>query len=374
MDTHVTRVALIGNGMSVHLQQWIHDLRGRGFQILLITDRPPKHLDHEVKLFPLSSTAKSFTMMHTAYIIMKNILNVRKILQTNNPDIVHCHFTNHYGWVGSLSGKRPVIQTIWGSDLMQTDRWPDMTLNRLAWRSAYAITIHSEYMHKRLQLELPKRFHKNIRVVRWGLDVRKYANIASRDSARATLKFTGPTIFSPRSIAPVYQTELLVHALPRVIERFPNLTAIFSLYNHNPGYLNTIREQIRNLRIEDNVSFVENIPPDIMPMYYRGADVTVSLAKSEGFPISLLEALMSGTKILVADIPQLKELAGVKIVRFVDVNRRENIENAILDSLSSSPNADQILQGKLFAQRWSAKEGMKEMTLIYAEAIDTARL
>ncbi len=45
-----------------------------------------------------------------------------------------------------------------------------------------------------------------------------------------------------------------------------------------------------------------------LPDYYRASDIVVSMAGSEGFPNTLLEAMGCEAPILVGDIPQVREL------------------------------------------------------------------
>ena len=57
----------------------------------------------------------------------------------------------------------------------------------------------------------------------------------------------------------------------------------------------------------DRVHFPGLVPQDSLPAYYQAADLYISTSHSDGTSISLLEALATGTPVLLRDIPGNRE-------------------------------------------------------------------
>ena len=52
------------------------------------------------------------------------------------------------------------------------------------------------------------------------------------------------------------------------------------------------------------------VPDEFMPMLYAGAEALVFPSLYEGFGIPVLEARACGTKVVISDIPELREAGG----------------------------------------------------------------
>ena len=91
---------------------------------------------------------------------------------------------------------------------------------------------------------------------------------------------------------------------------------------------------VESLRLETRVRFLGRVPYAEILRYYRGAVALVLPSLIETFGHPLLEAMLSGTPILAADIPSFREIAGdvalyfpprdpVRLARLVDDLRRD---------------------------------------------------
>lgn len=71
----------------------------------------------------------------------------------------------------------------------------------------------------------------------------------------------------------------------------------------------------------------------VMPYLYNGADIFVFPSKYEGFGIPPREALLCGTKVIVSDIPELRE-ATYNEGTYINADDEEEFKNAILHNLN----------------------------------------
>lgn len=69
-----------------------------------------------------------------------------------------------------------------------------------------------------------------------------------------------------------------------------------------------LRKEAQDLAIEQRVAFLGNIPIHDLVREYQRAQFLVLPSYSEGMPLSVLEAMSSGTPVLTTDTPGLREL------------------------------------------------------------------
>lgn len=89
-------------------------------------------------------------------------------------------------------------------------------------------------------------------------------------------------------------------------------------------YAQPLRRAIRVRGLEKRVSMIGDVPDTVLPSLYRAADVLVvpSTSRLEAFGISAVEAMASGTPVIVSDIPGVREIIddGVQGLRAEPMN------------------------------------------------------
>lgn len=81
------------------------------------------------------------------------------------------------------------------------------------------------------------------------------------------------------------------------------------------------------------IHFLPNVDDEVLRLAYAGADAMVHATLMEGFGIPLIEALASGTGLIISDIPVYREIAG-SMATFVDPSDTEAWEEALLQPVS----------------------------------------
>ena len=118
----------------------------------------------------------------------------------------------------------------------------------------------------------------------------------------------GPVVLSIRSPTPLYNINLLVAAIPTILEHIPTAQFVLRDYNGDARYIGQLKQQIIELGITKAVYWLgQQEPWERNVDTYRLADVAISIPSSDSTPVSVLEAMACGTALVVTDLPALRE-------------------------------------------------------------------
>ena len=189
--------------------------------------------------------------------------------------------------------------------------WKHRLWARHGWRRARAIVVPSERVLADLESE-SRRAAAKTTVISWG------ASAAFRPSAApvpnadelATLTRLGvgvrPFFLIAGGTRAKKRAELAITAMISVAQTDAQLVITGALQARNARDL----QLARNLGLEGRVHFVGTIPEAELALLTRRATAALSLAKSEGFGLGTLEALASGTRVVVLPASAPAEIAG----------------------------------------------------------------
>jgi len=140
-----------------------------------------------------------------------------------------------------------------------------------------------------------------IAVFPWGIDLRKFNPEIDGLEIRSNLGWQDKKVLiMTRNFKPVYGIEYFIGALPRIIERVPDVRVIFCGEGPLEGKLKALTEE---KRIKEYVYFPGSVRNDDLPKYLAAADIYVSSSSSDGTSLSLLEAMACGLPVVVSDVP-----------------------------------------------------------------------
>ena len=107
--------------------------------------------------------------------------------------------------------------------------------------------------------------------------------------------------------------EVLLDALPRVIERFPAAKVLYAGQYENvlgeEAYYRKLMPAIRRLQAEGRWEFLGVLSPREMAAYYPNLDVLVvpSLNSTESFGLVQIEAMMNGVPVVASNLPGVRQ-------------------------------------------------------------------
>lgn len=212
-----------------------------------------------------------------------------------------------------------------------------------------------------------------IRVVPGSADLARFHTTGSRADARAALGWPGDRhlIVSVRRLVRRTGVDRLIDAMPVVAARHRDV----HLYVGGTGpLLPALRQRVRDLGLDGHVTFLGYVPDERLPLVYRAADLHVMPTTAlEGFGLTVVEALASGTPSLVTPIGGLPEilmpLAPELVLRSADA---AEIARGIVDALAGRLWLPDEQRCRSFAEsRFSAGLMARRVADVYQEIAES---
>jgi asparagine synthase (glutamine-hydrolysing) len=204
------------------------------------------------------------------------------------------HFQGPWGLEGAAEGRTAITVAI------------KTAVERAVYRRATAFIVLSKPFGKILE----ERFgvaSDRIHVIPGGVDAKRFAISESRAASRARLGWPADRkiVLAVRRLARRMGLDNLVAAIPKIVERVPNVLVLIA----GTGEMATeLTHRIRKLGVEDHVRLTGFIDERLLPQAYRAADLTVVPSVAlEGFGLSVAESLAAGTPCLVTPVGGLPE-------------------------------------------------------------------
>lgn len=138
-----------------------------------------------------------------------------------------------------------------------------------------------------------------ISIIPNGVDLSEFNNLSN------SLVLEGdPAILNISSASWLKGFDIVVEAVAQLKSEFPNLRLHLVSDCSETYYL----EMLRRHGVEEYFVFHRTIPHSRIPYYLNAADVCVFASRFEGFGITLIEAMASGTPVVASDIDAFREI------------------------------------------------------------------
>lgn len=320
------RVAFLSAANSVHTLRWVNGLAGRGLEVHLISAHESgEGLDGRVQFHRLARRPPA------AYLLCGHELTTR--LRQIAPDLLNAHYASGYGTLARISGFRPLLLSVWGSDVYEfpqsspLHRW----LIRGNLRAASAIASTSHCMARQVA-ELFE--HPSVFVTPFGVDPQAFA----------PGRVGGPSgqvvIGTVKTLTPKYGIDLLIDAFALALQR-AGTTMDLRLEITGGGTDDTaLRQRVDRLGLSRRVTFHGPVPHVRVPEMLARLDIFAALSRddSESFGVAAVEAAACGKPVVVSDVDGF-----VEVVRAGEtglVVPRENVTSAADALLRLAGDAD----------------------------------
>jgi glycosyltransferase involved in cell wall biosynthesis len=99
--------------------------------------------------------------------------------------------------------------------------------------------------------------------------------------------------------------DFLIRSMPLVREQIPGVRL---LVGGKGSYLEKMKLLVRELKLEENVTFLGFVPDDQLNALYNSAQCAVVPSVFEGFGITVIEALAAGTRVVGTDVDGIREI------------------------------------------------------------------
>ena len=295
---------------------------------------------------------------------------IRQWCDKNPCDVLHAHFVYMRGWSAALAklhaeqSHTPLVMTLLGSDIYLPVRhyrsafhlWRDKALNRFALQQADWITGASTDLCKQAKQMVGKQIPINWTPI--GTDLRLFHpghrsgphGSATVQSLRGSLDISDSAyvVLSPRQVTPTYNIDVIIDAFADVVSKrlHPEMVLVLKDTVANTperkAYVAKLKRQIKTLDIEPNVRWVTHVPFEQMPAFYAMADVAITIPKTDGFPVTLFEAMACLTPIITTDLPSYQPVVVAEESALIVPNRHgvvqsKDITQALVRLLNDKP-------------------------------------
>jgi glycosyltransferase involved in cell wall biosynthesis len=223
-------------------------------------------------------------------------------LKRLKPDIVHGQ-SIAMGVAGFLAKKclrKPYVVYGRGSDVYLSWLFKGL-ISRLVLKNADAVIALTQDMKREMQ----KSWNRDIWVIPNGIDLEGFDNLP-RDEMRAKLraKANEKLIIFVGRLRPAKGLKYLIKAID--IVKQSDQSARLLLVGEGPEE-ESLKRLVRKLNLESYLEFVGQIQNEEVPRYMAAADILVLSSLSEGFPVTVLEAMASGLPIVATRVRGLPE-------------------------------------------------------------------
>jgi L-malate glycosyltransferase len=302
------KVLLLSDPSSPHTIKWARSLSSSGVEVCIFGLNPCPHEAYasfpNIRIHSLGLNADIFltgqASLNKIY-YLKALTKIKQIIKDFKPDILHAHYATSYGLLGALSGFKPFILSVWGTDIFD---FPNVSLLhrcilRFNLMRADNILSTSYAMAKETQ----KYTRKAIEVTPFGIDL----NIFKPTSVDSFFSPKDIVIGTIKTLAETYGIEYLIRAFYILRSNYPQMP--LKLLIVGGGELEQKLKSItRELGLGSCVIFTGKVSYDDVPKYHNMISVFVSVSNSESFGVAIIEASACERPVVVSRVGGLIEV------------------------------------------------------------------
>jgi glycosyltransferase involved in cell wall biosynthesis len=280
------QIAYLADAASIHTERWARAFAAQGHDVHVFSLRPaviPGVLVHH--LVPLWPGKSGYPTV---------VLRLREMLRHLRPDVVHAHYLTSYGLLGVLTGVRPLIVSMWGSDVLDFPCKSPLHRRLVAWilQKADLLMSTSEAMVRTVQPWLPPG--KPVHVTPFGVDVTAFHPGPEQPDEPVII---GTSCY----LIPRKRIDLLLRAAATVIKRpqGPEIQVRIAGEGEEQPSLEALAQE---LGIADRVTWLGWQSGEALAAAVRDFAVMVVPSRQEAFGVVALEAAASGVPIIATRV------------------------------------------------------------------------
>jgi glycosyltransferase involved in cell wall biosynthesis len=312
------------SGLTIYVERLSRALAARGHQVTVLTSRfdesTPRHEVVEgVRIVRVPVVARI-----SKGVIMPSFGRVATG-EVRSADVVHLHLPQFDAAGVALRARlfgKPAVLT-YHCDLELPAGLGNRVVNQvvhvmnsIAARAAHRIITytpdfasHSPFL---------RRYQSKVDTILPPVELPPSNQDAVRELARAAgIEGRRPVIGMATRFASEKGVEILLGALPEVIERHPGAVVLFAgQYRNVMGeehYFERLAPTIDALRADGHWCFLGTLTPEQMAAYYPNLDLLVvpSLNSTESFGLVQIEAMMNGVPVVASNLPGVRQPAKI---------------------------------------------------------------
>ncbi|MEN6552456.1 MAG: glycosyltransferase family 4 protein [Methanobacterium sp.] len=334
-------------------------LAKKGHEVHVITSLDNGLVAKEVKdnFYIHRINMKKIRLIGTAHFWVNIFLEIKKI----KPDIIHIQTISIAvpGLLSKMFLKKPYIVYGRGADIYIPDKFTKL-ISKIVLKNANFVIALTQDMKEAMM----KIYQRDIIVIPNGIDMERFKEISIRTSHNDKVK----TILFVGTLRPVKGVIYLIEAM-KIVKNEYHGAKLLIVGDGTEG--DKLRAIVKELDLEDSVSFAGQRSNNEIPKYMAESDIFVLPSLSEGFPNVILEAMAVGLPVIsskVGGIPNIIQ-EGINGLLVEPMNSKD-IANKILILLNNEDLRKKIsINNKIYVQKYSLDTIVEKLEKIYIDAI-----
>lgn len=310
------KVMMLAPGGSVHSARPLAWLLERGCEVLFVDDvRPRPRGDGAFTHAPNPLAAGRRRWLGWRLSHRLAYARLRQLYRRFRPDIVHVHWVDQRALACADCGLRPLILTVWGSDI---NRLFESGIDA-SYRRRIGETLSAADLVIVDSADMPAKCEElangpvSTALLPLGIDTAKFRPVSAetRSQWRRRMGIEGDaTVFmSVRAWGPRYGHDQILEAFALARQRTPRTMAlVFKVYNTKDypeasALEVALRRRVEELGLERDIRWLTEVSVDELPALYGAADVIVNYPSMDAFPVTFIESAACQCPVISIDLP-----------------------------------------------------------------------
>jgi len=301
--------------------------------------------------------------------IMRYIKLWRKlpeIIEQEKIDLIHAQYLSHHGLIAASRSKKPVLLTLYGSDVFHKPPLYFRFLRRYLKRITL-IHAQSKYTLQQIAHVVPE---DRLYLQHWGISPKYFDN--QYDQLRSE-----PVIFSPRNFVKLYNIEKVVRVMALVVPQVEDCRLIMLRGYTDPAdtYVKHIYQLISELGLQDHITIIDRIlNAEEMRQFYRQATINLNIPTKDQLALSILEGMSQGSIPIIAELETYREhLVEDENAIYWDGEHISDLAEKIITLLRNKDKQQQMIENNiaLVNEIGSFPRNMTKIYQEFLERVDT---
>ncbi|MFL0246908.1 glycosyltransferase [Candidatus Clostridium stratigraminis] len=313
------KICYLSDANSIHTKKWCDFFKRKGYDVHVISlnsgeiEGVSVHSCH-IELAKVRNGSLYSKLNYITY-----VSKIKKLIAEIKPDILHAHYATSYGLLGALSGFKPYIISVWGSDVYDFPNGNILKKEILRYNLSKADIILST--SKVMAAETKKYTNKSIEVTPFGVNINVFKPAENKYKVKDKI-----IIGTVKTLEAKYGIEYLIRAFAIVNKKYKNLYLEIAGEGTQKEYLKNL---CKELEIESYTKFLGFLSQDKVVDTLNRFDIAVfpSTLDSESFGVAAVEAQACGTPVIVSDVGGLPEATANGITSLV--TKKKNVDELV---------------------------------------------
>ncbi|MCK9425672.1 MAG: glycosyltransferase [Ignavibacteriaceae bacterium] len=301
------KVLIAGDPASSHTVKWANALSSRGIEVFIfgLGDYDKNSYNSSIKIKTFSALTDKIKLKNNGnlfkLIYLTSVPRIKKTINEFKPDILHSFYATSYGLISSLTGFRPHLISVWGSDVMAFPQksFIHKKILGLVLNKADRVFATSNYLSSLVY----SMYGIQCGVIPFGIDI----NLFSPSEKEVDRPYNSITVGIVKSLEKIYRIDLLLKSFKLLKGKHPDY--LLKLVIIGTGTLEKeLKKETADLGIENDTEFKGYISNQLVSREIQKFDIAVFPSERESFGVSLLETMACGIPSVVSKIKSYEEI------------------------------------------------------------------